>query len=62
MLQAVRDSQAELLDFLERLTPAQVLKDQGVRHGNYKVIISRLIAAETRDEKMHLEQLMDFIR
>lgn len=60
MVQAVQESHAELLQYLEQLSPSQLLNDQGVRHGNYKVIISRLIEAETRDERRHLEQIRRF--
>lgn len=60
MIAAARASHVELITFLDGLTPEQLLKDQGVRHGNYKVIISRLIEAEARDERKHLEQMETF--
>lgn len=62
MIHVTRKSHTVLLNFLEGLSPEQLLRDQGVRHGNYKVIINRLITAETRDEQKHLEQIRSFIK
>lgn len=62
MLAAVAESHASLIQYLFALSPEELFTDQGVRHGNYKVIISRLIEAEKRDERKHLEQIENFIR
>jgi hypothetical protein len=62
MLQAVEESHAALVAYLKGLSAQQLLTDQGVRHGNYKVIISRLIRAETKDEARHLSQIEEFIQ
>ena len=61
MIKKTRESHITLLHFLEGLSPEQLLQDQGVRHGNYKVIISRLITAETRDEQKHHKQIRDYL-
>ena len=62
MLIAVAESHTRLIQYLLALSPEELLTDQGVRHGSYKVIISRLIEAEKRDERKHLEQIENFIR
>ena len=62
MQQAVEESHAALVAYLRGLSAQQLLTDQGVRHGNNKVIISRLIRAETKDEARHLSQIEGFIR
>jgi hypothetical protein len=61
LLEGVKNSHRQLITYLESLTPEQFLTDQGVRHGNYKVIISRLIVAETKDERKHLAQIQSFL-
>ena len=61
MISTTKASHLELVRFLEQLSPEQFLTDQGARHGNYKVIISRLIAAEIKDERRHLEQIRNWL-
>ena len=61
MISLVKESHSDLLSFLEELSPAALLKDQGVRRGRYKVIISRLIEVEIKDERTHLEQIRQFL-
>jgi hypothetical protein len=58
LLALARDSQGQLIAYLESL-PAQAFeKDFGVRTGrNYKVTIARLLQAEWEDEKEHLKQI-----
>ncbi len=62
MLQAIEESHTALVACLRGLSAEQLLTDQGVRHGSYKVIISRLIQAETKDEARHLSQIENFLR
>jgi hypothetical protein len=61
LLALVRDSQRQLIEYLESV-PAEVFeKDFGVRSGrNTKVTIARLLQAEWKDEQKHLEQIQNF--
>jgi len=61
MLQALNVSHSQLTAYLEQLTTEQFMTDQGVRHGNYKVIISRLIVADTKDVRKHLDQIQGYM-
>jgi hypothetical protein len=56
-----RDSQGQLIEYLESI-PAEVIeKDFGVRTvRNYKVTIARLLQAELKDGQEHLEQIRKF--
>ncbi|OGO34778.1 MAG: hypothetical protein A2Z03_07005 [Chloroflexi bacterium RBG_16_56_8] len=53
-------SQRRLIAFLETAPVESFSKDMGVRSHGYKVTIERLLQAELKDEKMHLEQIRDF--
>jgi len=56
-----RDSQGQLIEYLESIPTENFEKDFGVRTGrNYKVTIARLLQVELEDEKEHLQQLQDF--
>lgn len=61
MISSVEESHSDLVAFLELLKPDNVFDDHGVRRGNYKVTISRLIEAETKDEQKHLDQIHGFL-
>jgi hypothetical protein len=62
MLEVVAHTHQALLDDLEALTAQDLFADHGVRHGNYRVIISRLLEAERKDEFRHLQQMTEFIK
>jgi hypothetical protein len=61
LLDLVRDSQRQLIEYLESIPAEAFEKDFGVRSGrNYKVTIARLLQAEWKDEQKHLEQIREF--
>ena len=60
LLSCVSDSHRQLIDFLETLPVEDFFGDWGVRYRGIKVTISRLLEAETKDEKVHLEQINAF--
>ena len=62
LLELVRDSQRQLIDYLQTIPPESFGKDFGVRFRGYKVIVQRLLEAENKDEKMHLRQIQDFLQ
>jgi len=58
LLALSRDSQGQLIGYLESLPAEAFEKDFGVRTGrNYKVTIARLLQAELKDGQEHLEQI-----
>jgi hypothetical protein len=61
LVRAARASQDKLVDRLASLPAKDLYRDFGVRQRGYKVTIARLIEAETRDEKVHLEQARGFV-
>jgi len=61
MLAAVAQTHQALLDELEAMSAKDLFGDRGVRKGNYRVIISRLLEAERKDEAHHLQQVVEFI-
>jgi len=62
LLALVRDSQRQLIAYLENIPSQAFEKDFGVRTGrNYKVTIARLLQAEWKDEQEHLRQIQDFV-
>jgi hypothetical protein len=61
LLALARDSQGQLIAYLESLPAETFEKDFGVRTGrNYKVTIARLLQAELKDGQEHLEQIRGF--
>ena len=61
LLALARDSQGQLIAYLESIPAENIKKDFGVRTGrNYKVTIARLLQAELKDGKEHLKQIQDF--
>lgn len=57
-----RDTQGQLLDFLQNLPAEDLKRDTGVRAKGIKVTIARLLQAELEDEKTHFEQVFEFRR
>ena len=56
-----RDSQGQLIAYLESIPEEAFEKDFGVRTArNYKVTIARLMQAELKDGQEHLEQIQEF--
>jgi hypothetical protein len=62
LLALVKDSQRQLIAYLESL-PAEIFeKDFGVRSGRgTRVTLARLLQAELKDEQEHLRQIQEFI-
>jgi hypothetical protein len=61
LLTAARDSQNELIEFLQTVPPRSFNKDFGVRFRGYKVTIQRLLEADAKDEQVHYQQIKDFL-
>ena len=61
MLAVVTQTHQALLADLEALPAQDLFADHGVRKGNYRVIIDRLLEAERDDEARHLQQMVKFI-
>jgi hypothetical protein len=60
-LSTVEQTQQDLMDFLDALPAKYLFSDHGVRVGSYRVIISRLLEAERKDENRHLRQIVGFL-
>ncbi len=61
LLNAVKESHNQLLAYLKSIPEAEFLDSHGVTYEGSPVTIGRLIAAETRDEEEHYEQLADWL-
>jgi hypothetical protein len=61
LIEATRVSQHALFDLLTSLPAKDLFQDYGVRFRRYKVTIARLIKADTKDVKAHLEQVKEFV-
>ena len=61
MVDNVRKSHNTFVDYLSTLTPEEIFHDQGVRRERYKVIISRLLDAEIKDNIEHSEQIEKYL-
>jgi hypothetical protein len=61
MLAVMAQTHQALLADLEALPAKALFADHGVRRGSYRVIISRLLEAERKDEAHHLQQIVEFI-
>jgi hypothetical protein len=62
LLAVVRDSQRQLIEYLETVPAEAFEKDFGVRSGRCtRVTIARLLQAELEDEQEHLRQIQDFV-
>jgi hypothetical protein len=62
LIASTRDSQKELIEFLQSIPSENFNKDFGVRFRGYKVTIQRLLEAETKDEQTHHRQITDFFK
>ena len=62
LLAEARESQGQLLEFLNTIPPENFNKDFGVRFRGYKVTVQRLLEAEMKDEKIHLQQIIDYFK
>lgn len=62
LITIAQDSQQRLIKFLQTIPPENFNKDFGVRFRGYKVTIQRLLEAETKDEQIHLQQIIDFFK
>ena len=60
LITTAKDSQQRLIKFLQTIPPENFNKDFGVRFRGYKVTIQRLLEAETKDEQIHLQQIIDY--
>ena len=61
LLSCSKDSHNQMIDFLETLPVDDFFKDWGVRYKGYNLTIARLVAAETKDERVHLAQINAFV-
>jgi hypothetical protein len=61
LLDLVRSAQQELLAELEALPAEELYRDCSLRAKGWMVTIARLLEAELKDEKEHLEQLRMFV-
>ena len=61
LLACSKDSHTQLIDFLQTLPVEDFFKDWGVRYKGYNLTISRLVVAETKDERVHLAQINAFV-
>ena len=61
MLDVVERTHRGLMDYLEKLPAKELFADHGVRVRGYRVIISRLLEAECKDETVHLGQIIGFL-
>lgn len=59
-VELARQTQKQLLDFLQTLPAEDFKHDTGVRFKGIKVTIARLLQAELDDEKTHFEQVFEF--
>jgi hypothetical protein len=61
LLARSKDSHRQLMKVLETLPVEDFFKDWGVRYKGYNLTISRLVVAETKDERIHLAQINAFV-
>jgi hypothetical protein len=62
LVEEARESQEQLLAFLNTVPAEHFNKDFGVRFCGYKVTIQRLLDAERKDEQTHLGQIIGFFK
>jgi hypothetical protein len=60
LLELVRDSHHQLIEYLQTVAPEAFTRDFGVRSRGIKVTIARLLQAELGDERAHLKQVREF--
>jgi hypothetical protein len=59
-LELVKNTHKELLQYLQDLPDQEFERDHGLRNGNSKVTIARLLDSEIEDEQTHCMDLEDF--
>lgn len=59
-VELARETQKQLLNFLQALAAEDFNLDSGVRFKGIKVTIARILQAELDDEKTHFEQVFEF--
>ena len=62
LITSVEASHSQLVNYFENIAAEDFFKDWGVRFKGYKVIISRLLEAETKDEITHHEQIQSLLK
>jgi len=60
LLATVKNSQKELIKFLQPIPSEYFNKDFDVRFRGYKVTIQRLLKADIKDNQIHCQQIVDF--
>lgn len=60
LIASVHTSHRLLNNYFEQLPVEIFFKDWGVRYKGYKVIISRLLEADTKDVRTHLQQINSY--
>ncbi len=61
LLESARQSHRQLLDFLQTIPTGEFEQDHGVRHDGAPVTITGLLQAEVKDEKVHYQQLQEWL-
>jgi len=56
----LKESQKELVEYLQTIPPEYFNRDFGVRFRGYKVTIQRLLEADIKDVLIHHQQIADF--
>lgn len=59
-VELARQTQKQLIDYLQALPAEDFNRDSGVRFKGVKVTIARLLQSELDDEKTHFEQVFEF--
>jgi hypothetical protein len=60
-LSLLKDTHRKLIAFLQSIPASEFFEDRGIRWRGYKVILSRLLEVEREDEKIHLNQIRDYV-
>lgn len=60
LVNSVHSAQQELLARVVEFPPVELFRDRDVRYKGYKITIARLLEAELKDERVHLDQLIAF--
>jgi hypothetical protein len=61
LLFLVEQTHRQLIHFLEEIPASEFFEDRGIRFKGYKVILSRLLDVEKKDEEIHLQQIEEFV-
>lgn len=60
LLNAVQDSHAQLLAFLDTVPQDEFTRNHGITYDGSPVTIGRLLVAEIKDERAHYEQIREW--